>query len=107
MQTGGRRRDGAGGAGEDRLVVALVAWITARWTSTGPLDVGRQRHRAVPGERGLERLAFAFEAQHHIARVALAGNFCREIGGEGNAVAGPEPPRTLDIGLPHAAAEAA
>ena len=46
MQAGGRRGDGALGAGEDRLVIAAVAPIFGVAVARA-LDVGRQRHRAV------------------------------------------------------------
>ena len=86
VKSGGRRRHGALGAGEDRLIIGAVARIAA----ARPLDVGRQRHRAVAGERLAESRRFEIEAQSHVALGVLLGDIGGEVFGEDDAVAGPQ-----------------
>ena len=103
MQPGGRRRDGALRAREDRLVVGAVARITARLA----FNVGRQRHRAVARERVAKRRALAIEAQDHFALRAFLDHLGGEIGSEFDMVPRVQPPRTLGVGAPPAAAQIA
>ncbi len=101
VQPRGRRRDRAGLAGEHRLVTLAVD----RHAAPRPLDIGRQRHRAMPREGRAERLALDVEAQLHGAIRLLGDDFGREALGEFDAVAGMQPPRAFGIGLPAPAAE--
>jgi len=59
MQTCGRRRHRSLGAGKDRLIVSAVTRVAAAWA----LDIGRQRHRAVAGERVVKRFPLKLEPQ--------------------------------------------
>ena len=88
-----RRCDGPFSAGIHGLIVVMVARVRRA------ANVGRQRHGAVALERLVERRALAIEDEAHLRPVAcLHGG--REIAGEANPVAGPEPPRRLGERLP-------
>ena len=100
MQTGGWRGDRALGAGEDGLIVGPVARIAA----TGTLDVGRQRHRAVTGERGAECRGFEVELEGHVALGMLFGDGRGEILGQSEAIAHMQPASAFGEGAPRPAA---
>src|SRR6516162_2346097 len=103
METRGRRRYRTLGAGKDRLIIGMVARIAA----ARALDIGRQRHRTVAGERLTERLSLKAELQGHVALRMLLGDIGGEILPEGYSVADPQPARALGKGAPHTAAEIA
>ena len=108
MQSGGRRRDGALGAGEHRLIVAAVARVSRRDVAiAGALDIGRQRHRPVPRERLMKRLALAVKAHDHLAFGGFFHDLRREILGEDETVAGVQPPRPFRVSPPRTAARLA
>ena len=71
MQPRGRRGNGALGAGEHRLVIDAVLRVAAGNSAGRPLDVGRQRHRAMAGERRAKRRPLACKTQRHRALGAL------------------------------------
>jgi hypothetical protein len=100
MQAGGRCRDRPFGAGEHRLVIAAVARIAAR----RPLDIRRQRHRAIAAERSAKRRALDGKTECHVAFHVLRDDGRGEIRRELDRVAGSEPLRAFGKGAPGAAA---
>ena len=103
VETGGGRGDGALGAGKDRLVIPPVARVAA----ARPLDIGRQRHRAVMGQRLAQQPGFEVELQDHVAFGMFLGDHGGKSLGEDDTVAGSQPARSLCKGAPHTAAEIA
>ena len=96
MKSGGRRRNGTLGAGEDRLIIPAVARIAAAW----PLDVGRQRHRAVAGERLPKSGSIELEPQGHVTLGVFLADHGEKVFGENEAVACPQAPRALRKSAP-------
>ena len=103
METRSRRRDRTLGAGKHRLVIGAVARITAGRT----FDIGRQRHRAVAGERLAECLSFELEVQGCVTLRMLLGDIGGEILREDDPVTDPQPARAFGKGTPHAICEIA
>ena len=83
MQTRRRRGDRALDPGKDRLIIATVARVAA----ARALDVGRQRHGAMAGQRRPESVAVEVEVQGHVALGMLLGDGRGEILGESEAIA--------------------
>ena len=100
MQTCRRRGDRALDPGEDRLIIAPVARVAA----ARALDVGRQRHRAMTGERRAERVAVEVEVQGHVALGMLLRDGRGEILGESEAIADMQPASAFGEGAPRPAA---
>ena len=85
MQRRGRRRDRARPAREQRLIVVAIARVAA----ARPLDVGRQRHRAIGLELPDQTALVAREPQRDLAPFAPAEHLARKIRREFQAIARP------------------
>src|SRR5215472_4323558 len=91
METGSRGRDRAFFVREDRLVIIAVTRVAA----TRPLDIGRQRHRAVAGEHLVKCRSGKIEPQTHVALGVLFCDLGSKAFGESEAIAGSQAPRAL------------
>ena len=77
LQSGRRRRNGAGAGGEHRLVILVIG----RGAAIRPPDIGRQRHGTMRRQAGLNRRRVKRAAgrridefNHHFAAIAAAFN---------------------------------
>ena len=80
VKAGGRRRDGAGPLGVDRLVALFVQARTR-----GPVNVRRQRRHAQPGQQVRDRRAL--HAQDRAALLAVLQQHGARLGPEADRVA--------------------